>query len=377
MEILDCPMGSFELARYPLRKKESLRAWDAADEYILHHLDHEAEISLDGRILILNDGFGALSVALAKHQPEMMSDSWLAQQATRENLQRNGIASEQVTLLNSMQALEGEYDLVLIKLPKSHAMLEEQLYKLRICLRDDTRIVAAAMAKNIHTNTLKLFEKILGTTTTSLAKKKARLVFCRADNIDTKKVSPYPVCYTLENTQHKICNHANVFSRDSLDIGTRFLLKHLPLEQEYQRIIDLGCGNGVVGLMAAEMYPEAEIIFADESFMAIASAKENFVHAFGEDRKAAFHVTDCLTGIDSEQVDLVINNPPFHQQHAVGDMVAWQMFQDARRVLKKGGEILVIGNRHLGYHVKLQKVFGNCTTVASNKKFVILNSIKR
>ena len=74
--------------------------------------------------------------------------------------------------------------------------------------------------------------------------------------------------------------------------------------------------------------------------------------------------------------DLVLINPPFHQQHSIGDAVAWQMFMDARRVLVEGGELRIVGNRHLGYHAKLKKLFGNCETVDANKKFVVLSATK-
>ena len=56
---------------------------------------------------------------------------------------------------------------------------------------------------------------------------------------------------------------------------------------------------------------------------------------------------------------------------------AWQMFKDSLRVLKTGAELRIVGNRQLAYHVKLKRLFGNCETIASNKKFVILSAIKR
>lgn len=369
--------GQYQLSRYPLRKRETLRAWDAADEYILRHFYGHGGAEFPGRILIINDSFGALTLALAKYQPFVISDSYLSQQGTRANLHANGVAPDNVTLLNSLEVPKGDFDWVLCKVPKSHALLEEQLYKLRQHLHSETKIVAAAMARNIHNNTLRLFENIIGPTTTSLAHKKARLIFCQYDANLKPGTSPFPRQYQLEGTNYMISNHANVFSRDSLDMGTRFLLEQLPREGQYQTVVDLGCGNGVVGLMAAHHHHESELVFVDESYMAVASARENFSRAFGDERQARFIVCDCLSGMADDSVDLVLNNPPFHQQHAVGDAVAWQMFQDARRVLRSGGELWVIGNRHLGYHLKLKRLFGHCTTVAGNKKFVILKSIKQ
>jgi 16S rRNA (guanine1207-N2)-methyltransferase len=53
------------------------------------------------------------------------------------------------------------------------------------------------------------------------------------------------------------------------------------------------------------------------------------------------------------------------------------MFTGARRVLAPGGELWVVGNRHLGYHVKLRRLFGNCRLVASDPKFVVLRAVRK
>ncbi len=59
----------------------------------------------------------------------------------------------------------------------------------------------------------------------------------------------------------------------TLDIGTRLILAQIPASPDPIRNIDLGCGNSVVGLIAAERNPAAELIFVDESYMAVASAE--------------------------------------------------------------------------------------------------------
>jgi 16S rRNA (guanine1207-N2)-methyltransferase len=84
-----------------------------------------------------------------------------------------------------------------------------------------------------------------------------------------------------------------------------------------------------------------------------------------------------LQGVEDESIDLVVNNPPFHQANVIGDAIAWQMFIDARRVLRKDAALYVVGNRHLGYHTKVKKVFGNCEMITSNRKFVVLKAVKQ
>ncbi|WP_415882321.1 methyltransferase [Neptuniibacter sp. QD34_54] len=377
MNIFETPFGQFSLSRYPRRKNEQLRAWDAADEYLLNQIDQEEILANPKRILIINDQFGGLSIVLNDQAPTVVSDSWLAHAGIKHNAADNEIDAEAITLCNSLDYPTEPFDLVLIKIPKSLAMLEDQLIRLRPLLTAETKVIGGGMVKSIHTSTLKLFEKYLGPTKTSLAKKKARLIFPEIDLNQPQLESPYPSDYILENTQHKIINHAGVFSRDSLDIGTRFSLQHLPDTDSFEDIIDLGCGNGVVGLIAAEKNPSAAVHFVDESFMAVASAEANFREAFGDSRKATFQATDCLAGIQKNSCDLVLNNPPFHQQNVVGDFIAQQMFRESHKVLRSGGELWVIGNRHLGYHVALKKIFKNCETIANNKKFVILKAIKR
>lgn len=376
MEILNTSFGEFQLSRFPRRTKELLRAWDAADEYLLQHVADEQLLNEHSRVLIINDQFGALSISLNGFIPESISDSWIAHAGIKENLHDNNISSDQVRLHNSLDYPNEPFDLVIIKVPKSLAMLEDQLIRIKPLLNENSVLIAGAMVKSIHNSTLKLFEKIIGPTKTSLAKKKARLIFPSVDLQIQLNNSPYPSNYILENTEYEITNHAAVFSRDSLDIGTRFFLQHLPVSNGYKKIVDLGCGNGIVGLIAAEKNPDAELNFVDESFMAVASAKANFENAFGKDRSAQYLTTDCLKGLPKDSYDLILNNPPFHQQNVVGDFIAKQMFRESYSALEKGGELWVIGNRHLGYHVTLKKIFGNCTSIANNKKFVILKAIK-
>jgi 23S rRNA (guanine1835-N2)-methyltransferase len=371
---LTVAQGEFELNRLPKRPRELLRAWDAADEYLLDTLAEQPKLLDGARILIVNDSFGALAVALSAYRPYAISDSYLSQQATRLNLAANNLPEQSVGLLSSLDMPEGVFDLVLIKVPKTLALLEDELIRLRPHLTASTRVIVAGMIKTLPSSVWKLLERLVGPTTTSLAKKKARLIFASLDSGLIVPPSPYPDSYQLENTEYLISNHANVFSRDSLDIGTRFFLQHLPFRQDVCDIIDLGCGNGLVGLIAAERCPEATVHFVDESFMAVASARDNFRRAFGERREATFCVGDGLMDAESESADLVLCNPPFHQQNTVGDQIAVSLFKQSKRVLRKGGELWVIGNRHLDYHSYLDRLFGGHAVIAANSKFVIVKA---
>jgi 16S rRNA (guanine1207-N2)-methyltransferase len=377
---LSVPQGTFELVRNPVSEK--LQAWEAADEYLLKHINEKKLLTEQSKILIVNDSFGALSITVANYKPIMVTDSFLAQQATLSNLSNNNLLEDSVSfchgLDNDLTELKITFDLVLIKIPKSLALLEHQLRAIKTSIGSETQIVAAGMSRSIHKKTLKLFEKTIGPTTTSLAWKKSRLIFATPDQSIALTTTPDQDKFVIEtDRKFTLTSYSNVFSRDHLDEGTHLLLDNMHISDQTKNIADLGCGNGVVGIIAASLNAKATLLFVDESFMAVESAKENFKTAFGDNRQAAFKVTDCLQGVEDESMDLVLNNPPFHQQNAISDATAWQMFMDARRVLKTHGEFYVVGNRHLGYHKKLKKVFGNCEVVKSNEKFVVLKTIKK
>jgi len=374
------PQGEFQLVRYPTRADETLRAWDAADEFLLRHVPagRSEGTEVMGEILIVNDNAGTLSTALADHHPWMLSDSYLAHVATRKNLARNARDVSAVHLLASFDPPPASIDVVMMKTPKSLALLEDQLHRIAPHIHEKTVFIAAAMAKHIHTSTLKLFANIVGPTRSSLAERKARLIFCEPDRALERPPNPWPKTYTVGN--NVVTSHAGVFSASRLDSGASFLLDHLTQPAGPLQVLDLGCGNGVLGMRTAFSNPEAEVTFIDESYRAVASAEATFRANLGPERTARFLVGNGVFEVangappSKGSIDRVLNNPPFHENHAIGDATAWQMFTESRDVLRPGGELWVVGNRHLAYQAKLKRLFGNCDLVASNARFVVLRA---
>lgn len=374
MPLLETPFAQLDLIRQPEQQNEPLQAFDAADEYLLNHLAAQ-QPTADTRVLVLNDSFGALAASLlGKVKVSSSGDSFLGFQGLEKNLLRNGQAFDAVRGIPASEPLVGPFDRVLIRVPKTLALLEEQLIRLQGQLAPGAEVIAAAMVKHLPRAAGDLLERYIGPVQASLAVKKARLLLATPE-AKTAAVSPYPTRYRLDEPPIELLNHANVFCREGLDIGTRAFLPHLPKNLGQARIADLGCGNGVLAIASALQNPDAHYTLVDESFMAVQSALENWRAALG-DREVIVRAADGLAGQEAQSLDVVLCNPPFHQQQVVGDFLAWRMFQQAREALVVGGALYIVGNRHLGYHSKLARLFRGVEQVAATPKFVILKARK-
>ena len=407
---MSAPQTQFEIAgrslrlqRYPLYANENLQAWDAADQYLLEHLSQQEHTT--EQLLILNDQFGALALAMRPKATQWVSDSLLAHRALEQNLKNNHLDDANLERCSSLD-LSGQSapafgsepalksvsksfspDLVLIKIPKSLGLLEDQLIRLRPHLRANTKILAAAMTRHVHNSTLNLFEQIIGPTRTSLARKKARLIFCDPGEMAPLRAMPTATEFevnssTAQATPLRLKTFAGTFSAARLDRGTELLLNNLQIPLATSNITDLGCGCGVLGIAAAMRCPDACITFADESYRATASTRAGLQTNFGMDDLSApsrFQVltTHNLDGVEDHSQDLVLINPPFHDRAARSYSLATSMFQDAKRCLRSGGRVWVVGNRQLDYLQRLNSIFGNCQQSAANPKFRVFSSIKR
>ncbi len=351
------------LQRYPVIKNNKLQAFDSADSLILKDCFKR---DLSGkRILIINDQFGAISCALQKFNITSYTDSYLSYAAILKN------SKQEVTAINDLDKFQGIYDFILIKIPKNLSFFEDILSHLTHHMSQKTQCIFGGMIKHMPKGAFDLIEKIIGKTSTSLGEKKARLIYASFELPIIQ--SKFPIFLNIQEWGPPLTNHSNLFSREKLDIGTRFFLQSIPTGN-FDKILDLGCANGIIGLYAQLKNPSSQIIYTDESAMAIKSAKENHRSQFNS--KAIFHWTHGYTEGPSNEIDLVLCNPPFHQGHTIENIIALQMFHDSYRALKKGGTLRIIGNSHLKYKALLNKIFNLVQVIATNQKFIILECQK-
>jgi 16S rRNA (guanine1207-N2)-methyltransferase len=368
-DVLAVPQGRFSLRRRHHDPTGSLRAWDAADEYVLEHLAAEGIDS--ARWLVVNDGFGALAAAgiASGHAVTSWSDSFVAHVAAVDNLERNSLDGSALTAVPSDAGPEGPLELVVVKVPKALALLEDQLRRLAPLLTARSTVIGAGMTRDVHRSTIEAFERAVGPTPTTRARKKARLLLAQVDPDLDAPDPPAPTTWTTPDGV-EVTTLPNVFAAGHLDAGTSLLLDHLPTPPPDATVVDLGSGNGVVAATMALRHPPIDVVCCDESYLAVASARATVGRVTD---RATFHVTDVLDGVADRSADVVLLNPPFHAGGARTSAVASRMFAEAQRVLRPGGELRVVANRHLDHHATLKRRFGSIEVVAADPRFSVLS----
>lgn len=358
-QTLECANGLFILTRPGANPKQPLRAWDAADEYLIHVVtQHHSNTPL----LVLNDQFGALGCALHSQVDAWSSDSFCAKEALNNNFKQNKLTS-QIKEFDSIH-IQTNAELAIVKIAKNTSFLEYQLnqcFKLGI-----KKVLLAGMMKHLPKNILSQLQKF-GSVSRLPFVKKATIYEL---NLEHSAQSQYPKNNTFENV--KLISHANVFGRDKLDPGAQFFIEHLKDLPDVENVADLCCGSGILGIKYAQIHSRSQIDFYDESFMATESTKASW-QLNNLNNLAHFIWADGLN-CQAQSYDLILCNPPFHEAHTVGDHIAKRLFKQSKSALNHNGKLIVVGNRHLQYHLTLKKYFKQVKQIASNPKFVLLSA---
>jgi len=359
------PFGSFELQRYPVRRAEPLQAWCSADSLLLEEI-HNRAISGDG-VLVVNDDQGALCVAL---QPlALWTDSALSALALQRNQRANGRAESPVVWSTQIPSCSPRY--VALRIPKQLPYLEYQLSRLARLLPAGATVLASGMDKHLSPRTAQILERHIGPTTRQRGQRKARL-FCATRDERPAAAENATAVYFCDALGRELRALPNVFSREKLDIGSRFLLQHLADLDPAATLVDLACGNGVLGLAAMKHGKAREVVFCDESAMAIASAWSNASQVFpGQTNDFSFHQGDGLLDYSGDPAQLILCNPPFHLGHTVDEFAGKHLLRQCDHHLAAGGRLCLVANRHLDYLATLKRDFQRVEKIGENSKFII------
>lgn len=372
-DTLKTPEDTLTLKR-PGNTDRTLRAWDAADELLLEQAFIHVPESAGKKVLVVDDQFGALTLGLRRFDPVSLADSATLSEALIQNGRANG--ADNVAAPKSWLAPpQGPFDVIVMRIPRQLDYLCWLLRWSNDVLVPDGVLIAGGMIKHLPDRSVEVFNDLVRTKQVCPARKKARVVVCQRGDHGLEGWQGQWKGYPLDGG-HSVNALPAVFARERLDIGTRLLLPEVrrvaATLASGARVLDLACGNGVLGLEALGAQPSLSMVFSDVSSQAIVSAKRN-VGTTASVADAHFCHGDGIPE-DAGKFDLILLNPPFHEGGVVGDHIALRLFRQAARHLENSGQLLMVGNRHLGYHRSLKRYFPVVTQLQADPKFVVFSA---
>ncbi|HIR49105.1 MAG TPA: class I SAM-dependent methyltransferase [Candidatus Faecimonas gallistercoris] len=173
-------------------------------------------------------------------------------------------------------------------------------------------------------------------------------------------------CVVLNN-RFKFLTDNGVFSKDGLDFGSRLLLEVVPLEEVGGKILDMGCGYGVLGIVLAKVLL-AKVDMVDVNLRALHLSKRNAKLNGVFDLVNIFE-SNCYSSV-SGKYSTIITNPPIR----AGKKVVYDIVMNAQYYLEKGGNLFLVVRKEQGAKsliVDLKKVY-NVKILERKKGFFII-----
>lgn len=378
-----------ELSREPDFDAPELQAYDAADLLLIERAlevgsaSESATASFAGDVVVIGDRHGALTLgaikALDASDLRVHQDPLLAERALAANAERFGLAGnyEQNALGESL--LRGAR-LVLLQLPKSLAELEDISYNIARYADAEVTVLAGGRDKHMSRGMNEVLAKHFGEVSAGRGWRKARVLTARAPKPAATLGDPtYPKRAADPDLPFELYAFGATFGGATLDHGSRLLLETLrvrPPLAEPTRVVDIGCGNGVLAVAAALKFSDARVIASDQSAAAVASTQLTAEAAGVADRVEA-HRADASEAVPAAWADLVLLNPPFHTGSTVHAGVGQRLIRSTAEALAPGGELRLVFNSHLPYRALIEREIGPTRQIARDRTFTVLAATKR
>lgn len=172
-------------------------------------------------------------------------------------------------------------------------------------------------------------------------------------NQQTSDLKPTEIDIKVKNVSFKLISGSGVFSKKRLNKGTKILLKHLVIEDDW-KVLDLGCGIGVIGIYVKKLFPNVNLTLTDVNQRAVYLTKKNLEK---HDLKARAFVSDGFRRIN-DAFDAILLNPP----QVAGKEVCFRLIKESFEHLNKDGLLELVARHNKGGKTlskKMEEIFGN------------------
>ena len=177
----------------------------------------------------------------------------------------------------------------------------------------------------------------------------------------------------LRGMRLQFVTDAGVFSKTGVDYGSRVLVEALDLPDN-ARVLDVGCGYGPIGIIAAKLVPNGHVTMIDLNERAVELAGENA--KLNRVSNVTVLQSDLFERVRDRQFDAIVTNPPIR----AGKAVVHRIFEEGFMLLAPGGSMWVVIQKKQGAPSaadKLETIFGAVEEVTKDKGYRIFRAVKK